>query len=156
MAQGSLINCKKCGTLFVKGTREICDTCYKGEVDLADRIKNYIQSTEKAKVSADEILLATKIGRGEFEKLFEKGRLFSVMNKITIKCRFCGIEFECEHKAGFVCPKCIMKFSNKSGFGNVAKPENAIEESKKRTKIADKHTLPAGQERYGFIQNYQL
>ena len=38
MADG-LINCKKCGTLFFKTSgREICEECFKKELDLIDNI----------------------------------------------------------------------------------------------------------------------
>lgn len=153
MAQGTLINCKKCGTLFIKGTRDICDSCFKHEVELADKVKSYIEESGKAKVTMEEILFITKIPKVEFEKLFEKGRLFSVMNKITIKCRFCGIEFECEQKASFVCPKCIMKFSKKGELGKI---NQSNQEAKKQETIVRQTISDGKTSRYGFIQNYEV
>ena len=115
MAQSAqLVNCKKCGALFVKSSnRDICDACHKREVSYTDSIKNYIHTSGKAKVTLDEIIQGTGLKKEEVELLFEKGKLFGVMNKISIKCRFCGIEFECEQKPSFVCPNCINKFTKK-------------------------------------------
>ena len=36
--QGGLINCKKCGSLFIKGARDICDNCYKAELEVVEKI----------------------------------------------------------------------------------------------------------------------
>ena len=60
--QAQLVNCKKCGALFVKsGNRDICDNCYKEEVKETDKIKGYIQSTGKTNaVFAAWNLSATK------------------------------------------------------------------------------------------------
>ena len=39
--QGGLINCKKCGSLFIRGSRDICDSCFKAELELVDKINEY-------------------------------------------------------------------------------------------------------------------
>lgn len=153
MERDALTNCKRCGTLFIKNTRDVCDTCYKLEVSLAEKIKAYIATSEKhdkPKVTVDEILKATKIPKKEFENLFEKGRLFSVVSNIIIKCRFCGLEFKCEkQKASFVCPKCIIKF----GKQNKSKVNAKSEEAKKREKAVKQSVAKGKMSRYGFIQN---
>lgn len=156
MGQNSLMNCKKCGTLFIKTARDICDSCYKLEMDLAEKVKNFLYSCEKQdkqKATMDEILKATKISKKEFEKLFEKGRLFSVMSKITVKCRFCGIEFECDQKPSFLCQKCLIKLSKK---GEHVKVNHSTEEAKRREKAMRQSVAKGKKTRYGFIQNFDI
>ena len=114
MAKDGLINCKKCGTLFFKNSgREVCEECFKKELDVIDNIKSYIISTQKNKISLDEISNALSIAKSELEDLIMRGRLFAVLPKISIKCRFCGVELEDDEKTGFTCKKCLLRFSPK-------------------------------------------
>ena len=151
-----LINCRKCGALFIKTSRDICEECFKDEVDLSEKVKSFIQSSTKIgklKVTTEEILKATKLTSRQFEELFEKGRLFSVMAKITVKCKFCAIEFECEQKPGFICPKCLKKFSDKN---KIKKINDSSEEVARREKIARQKIAKGQNSRYGFIQNFDV
>ena len=45
MTKDGLINCKKCGTLFFKNSgREVCEECFKKELELIYQIKSFIVS----------------------------------------------------------------------------------------------------------------
>ena len=152
----NLINCRKCGTLFVRTSRDVCDVCFKHEVDLAEKVKSLIQLNEKIgkdKITVPEILKTTKMSEKEFEEIFEKGRLFSVMSKITIKCRFCALEFECDNKPGFICSSCVTKFSEKN---KVKRINDSSEEARRRERITRQKIAKGQQTRYGFIQNLDL
>ena len=147
-----LINCKKCGALFVKSSnRDICDVCHKKEVSYTDSIKNFIHSSGKQKVTLDEIIQGTGLKKEEVELLFEKGKLFGVMNKISIKCRFCGIEFECEQKPSFVCQNCLNKFTKK---GEINASFKAAQKADLKVRKTSVHFT--NESRYGFIQNYEI
>ena len=114
MAKDGLINCKKCGTLFFKNSgREVCEECFKKELDLIDEIRGYIVSNQKQKYALDEIAQATNTSKAELEDLIIRGRLFTVLPKLLVKCRFCGVELEDDEKTGFTCKKCLLKFSPK-------------------------------------------
>lgn len=160
MAKDGLINCKKCGTLFFKNSgREVCEECFKKELDVIDNIKSYIISTQKNKVGLDEISNALSITKSELEDLIMRGRLFAVLPKVSIKCRFCGVELEDDEKTGFTCKKCLLRFSpkvnelEKKGL-NVQKYQEEAKNLNRRLRggmnTADNNT------RYGFIQNYDL
>lgn len=160
MAKDGLINCKKCGTLFFKNSgREVCEECFKKELDVIDNIKSYVISTQKNKISLDEISNALSIAKSELEDLIMRGRLFAVLPKTSIKCRFCGVELEDDEKTGFTCKKCLLRFSpkvnelEKKGL-NVQKYQEEAKNLNRRLRggmnTADDNT------RYGFIQNYDL
>lgn len=160
MAKDGLINCKKCGTLFFKNSgREVCEECFKKELELIDEIKKYILSTQKNKVAIEEISNAVSISKSEIEDLIIRGRLFAILPKISVKCRFCGVELENDEKTGFTCKKCLLKFSpkvnelEKKGL-NVQKYQEEAKNINRRLRggmnTADDDT------RYGFIQNYDL
>ncbi|MBQ4645993.1 MAG: hypothetical protein IJB79_01460 [Candidatus Gastranaerophilales bacterium] len=160
MAKDGLINCKKCGTLFFKNSgREVCEECFKKELDLIDEIRGYIVSNQKQKYALDEIAQATNTSKAELEDLIIRGRLFTVLPKLLVKCRFCGVELEDDEKTGFTCKKCLLKFSpkvnelEKKGL-NVQKYQEEAKNINRRLRggmnTADNDT------RYGFIQNYDL
>jgi len=159
MADG-LVNCKKCGTLFFKTSgREICDECFKKELELIDSIVAFVNTSGKNKVTLDEISASMNISVDELEDLVTRGRLFKILPKISIKCRFCGAELEDDEKSGFTCKKCLMKFSpkvnelEKKGL-NVRQYELEARTLNRRLRGGMNSTENSS--RYGFIQNYDL
>jgi hypothetical protein len=85
MAKDGLINCKKCGTLFFKTSeREICEECFRKELELIDDIKKCINSFQK-KVTLNEVSLQMGLPEAELEDLVSRGRLFTVITKLLIK-----------------------------------------------------------------------
>ena len=160
MAKDGLVNCKKCGTLFFKNSgREICDECFKKELELIDKIVAFINSSGKDKVTLDEISSAMTLPLADLEDLVTRGRLFKILHKISIKCRFCGVELEDDEKAGFTCKKCLLKFSpkvnelEKKGL-NVHKYE--LEARNLNRRLRGGMSTSDNANRYGFIQNYDL
>ena len=160
MAKDGLINCKKCGTLFFKNSgREVCEECFKKELEIIDAIRNYTNSQQKNKITIDELSQGVNISQQEIEDLIIRGRLFVVLPKLSIKCRFCGVELEDDEKTGFTCKKCLLKFSpkvnelEKKGL-NIQKHQKEARNINRRLRggmnTADNDT------RYGFIQNYDL
>ena len=154
--QGGLINCKKCGSLFIKGSRDICDNCFKAELELVEKIKSFVNKNPNPKTTLEEIINELGINKNELEELIDKGRLFSVMPKLLIKCRFCGIEIEDDQKSSFVCTKCLNKFSPKGDLAKI----NALKEEQQQKEISEKKIrriyVQDTKSRCGFIQNYDF
>lgn len=161
MANNGLINCKKCGTLFFKTSeREICEECFRKEGEIIDRIKGYIISTNKNKVTLEEIAQNVEdMTVADLEDLISRGRLFTILPKIMVKCRFCGAELENDEKTGFTCKKCLLKFSpkvnelQKKGL-NIGKYEEEAKTLNRR--LRGGMNSGSASTRYGFIQNYDL
>ncbi|GBF22862.1 putative flagellar protein [Candidatus Gastranaerophilus sp. (ex Termes propinquus)] len=122
----------------------------KGEASLIDRVKTYVVQSDK-KLTIGEVALAMGLKKIELEELFEKGRFFSIVNNLLIKCQFCGIEIQEDNKASFVCQKCIQKFSP------ISRKVTNEEGSTESKKIIRRKIDPQGKKtRYGFILNYEL
>ena len=92
--QGGLINCKKCGSLFIKGARDICDNCYKAELEVVEKIKTFINQNPNPKTTLEEIISAVGISKHELEDLIEIFLFFFVLSILFIKCCFCDIVIE--------------------------------------------------------------
>lgn len=157
--KGELVNCKKCGSLFIKNSRDICENCFSTEIELIDKIKHFVNENSQNKVNLSEIIKELKIDKLDLEDLIERGKLFSIMPKLIIKCRFCGVEIEDEQsKINFICTKCLNKFSPK---GELAKINALKEEQKEKEKeLSSKKTRRAyfqdSKDRCGFIQNFDI
>ncbi len=161
MAKDGLINCKKCGTLFFKNSgREVCEECFKKELELIDNIRNYITTSGKPKVTLEEISQAVGVQVAELEDLVTRGRLFTVIPKLSIKCRFCGVELEDDEKTGFTCKKCLMRFSPK--VNELKKKGLDVNKYKEEARNLNRrlrggmNSASDNESRYGFIQNYDL
>ncbi len=160
MGKDGLVNCKKCGTLFFKSSgREVCDECFRKELDVIDVIVKFVQNSANDKITLDEISASTGVSIDELEDLISRGRLFKALPKIFIKCRFCGASLDDNEKTGFTCKKCLLKFSpkvnelEKKGL-NVRKYEEEARTLNRRLR-GGMSTAENGS-RYGFIQNYDL
>lgn len=155
-----LVNCKKCGTLFYKKSgREICDECFTKELELIDEIKKIVTTSGKTRISLEELSEMTSINIEELKDLVKRGRLFAIIPKLVISCRFCGIELENDEKTGFTCKKCLRKFSSKANelekLGiDLNKKEN--EARKLNRRLRGGMSSIDNSKRYGFIQNYDL
>lgn len=149
MSQSTLLNCKKCGTLFLKGNRDVCENCFRAEMRLADSIKSFVLKNEK-KLTLDEISDALDLKKTEIEEFFEKGRLFSILPKLIIKCKFCGVEIPDDQKTGFVCQKCMQKFSPATR-SNAQNTEDGLE-----VKVRQRVDYASRKTRCDFIWNKEL
>lgn len=161
MAKDGLVNCKKCGTVFFKTSgRELCEECFKKELSLIDDIRDCVFSYGTKKVSLEDVCSSVNISKADLEDLITRGRLFTILPRLSIKCRFCGVELEDDEKTGFTCKKCLLKFSpkvnelEKKGL-NVRKYEQEARNLSRRLR-GGIHTAGENDSRYGFIQNYYL
>lgn len=160
MANEGLVNCKKCGTLFFKNSeREICEECFKKECLEIDKIREFIDSTGKDKITPDEICGAMNLDKNYFNELLSRGKLLKILPKLSMKCRFCGAELENDEKTSFTCKKCTLKFSPKAnqlkekGINLIKHQEEARNIQRRlRGGISSLDTSS----RYGFVQNYTL
>ena len=105
----SLSNCKKCGKLFLKKNRDICDACYEAQNKLAEEICNYVLSLNSENVSMTDIIEKFNINSREFETLFNSAKFVQISDILTVKCIRCGSEFKPGRKTGFICDNCIKK-----------------------------------------------
>ncbi len=104
-----LANCKKCGKLFMKKNRDICDACYEAQNKLAEEICNYVISLEKDCVSMAHIMEKFNISSKEFENFFNNAKFVQINDILTVKCVRCGNEFKPGRKTGFICDNCLRK-----------------------------------------------
>lgn len=101
----ALINCTKCGTLFPRKLRDICDSCLEEEKQNISIITNFVEKSE-SKRSLEEISSNTGISFWIVQNLFKNRMLMHIASKIKIRCKVCGVEIRSTGNSNF-CSKCI-------------------------------------------------
>lgn len=104
-----LINCSKCGTLFIRKTRDICEKCYKDQLALIDEIIEYVSTSPLEKVHIKTIIENFNITMNEFEQFLNSFKLASIEKKLIFNCIKCNSVTPVESPFSFVCKKCIQE-----------------------------------------------
>lgn len=94
-----IANCKECGRLYQRVSREICPECLRNEEALFSRVKEYIRAHGHA--SIPEICGVIDISEEKLMKFMRDGRLIST-NAVDYPCERCGKPI----RAGKMCEKC--------------------------------------------------
>ena len=114
MIQGKLINCKKCGALFVaKSNETLCNNCVNEQNELIENIIKYVIALDKP-IFVDELLQKYNITFECFQSLYTASKFIRIANKLKAKCVACGEEISLENRTNFLCDKCLDKVAKNS------------------------------------------
>jgi uncharacterized OB-fold protein len=108
----NVANCKKCGTLFLKTSRDICDKCFEAQNKMVSEINSFVILSQDETISLDSILEKYNLSRSEFEELFNAGKFVRIAKKVTIVCTKCGNVTPIENKKGTLCSVCAKKIQS--------------------------------------------
>lgn len=121
----ALANCKQCGSLFNKITRDICEKCIKEEEELLRATQDYLRDNRSAQIW--QILEAVEdLDAGLLDKWVEEKRINLVQPADELgkkKCMYCGREVTGQ---GNICKTCQVKkklTENKSPVSLVEKED---------------------------------
>lgn len=156
-----LINCKKCGILFQRKLRDICDKCLENDNVNVNKVEKYIKSCSYEQfISFEMINNATGIAIDEIEDLYKKGRLTILTGRLIIKCKICGIEVKSILGKGNFCSKCLTEVVNEESGPRkqILDPKNVKVELRKFDKNivhTNKVIPPEERMKYGFKKSYE-
>lgn len=102
MAQ--LTNCPNCDKLFVKNAmRDVCETCYKEELALFDKVYNFIRKRENRTATMEQVVEGTGVPENLIYKFIKTGRLrVGAFPNLGYPCQKCGTLI----KEGKICRDC--------------------------------------------------
>ncbi|ACB85805.1 TIGR03826 family flagellar region protein [Natranaerobius thermophilus] len=125
----NLKNCKRCGKLFLKTTRDICPDCHQKEEDDFLKVKQYLDKNPGATIV--EVSEETEVSQKQIRKFIEEGRLLtSKYEALTIECKRCGKEIS----QGKYCESCQGELSQQ--FESVkGEPKQTDDETKETGKV---------------------
>ncbi|PXW93008.1 flagellar operon protein (TIGR03826 family) [Streptohalobacillus salinus] len=100
---GQLENCPRCGDLFVKTTRDVCQKCYKEEEEKFDIVYRFMKKRVNREARIPEIVEGTGVEEDLIIKFVKEKRLrVSQFPNMTYPCERCGKEIA----EGKLCASC--------------------------------------------------
>ncbi len=101
-----MTNCPKCGKIFVRTKRPICDKCYKEDEEAFEVTRLYLKDNPSANM---EILIEeTGATKKQIMRWIRDGRLDKIDGLDVLKCSKCGKTIN----HGRVCLSCVAKLQN--------------------------------------------
>lgn len=116
-----LINCVKCGTLFLQTKWDYCDKCFNEQVELLKNIIHFVENSETKPVHTDEIISHFNLSLKEFESYLSAGKFIKLGKDLVFNCTSCGDITTVENSFSFICPKCSNKIKNNVGSARTYK-----------------------------------
>ncbi len=104
-----LINCSRCGTLFIKKSKDICDKCIKEIQELQENIIQYVANSPLESIHLTTIIEHFKIPMKELEQFLISRKLSPVEKKLTFNCIKCNSLLPIEIPFSFICKKCTLE-----------------------------------------------
>jgi flagellar operon protein (TIGR03826 family) len=96
-----ITNCPRCGKLFMKTTKDICEQCISEERELIDIIRLYLKENKMATIT--DVVRDTDIELEIILDFIEKGHIILIDNpNIKFECSRCGNPTQ----DGHLCSRC--------------------------------------------------
>lgn len=92
----ALANCRRCGNLYNRVTRDICDACFKQEEEDLVKVQHYLRDQVKAGLSIEEVAEINEVDEEMIRKwirdkrLILKGELAGAGADDLDACEACG------------------------------------------------------------------
>lgn len=122
-------NCPRCGRLYVKNLRDLCQPCVK---ELEHHYETCVEYLRKNKgTNIQELSDATEISIKEITRFIREGRI-SIANapNMMLPCEVCGTLI----REGHMCDSCRSRLTKE--LANAAKESTPAEQTQKRTDAA--------------------
>lgn len=130
MAMVDLIDCPKCGSIYVKNKfRDVCDACYKEEEKQFDAVYKFLRVRENRAATIPRVVEATGIDEDLLLKFIRTGRIkVTSFPNLGYPCDKCGTLI----KKGKLCDDCADELRAELELFN--KEENRKKELEEREK----------------------
>lgn len=100
-----LDNCQRCGRLYVRNVRGICEECRKEEDKLFDKVYQFIRKRENRQATIVEVVEATGVPEETIMRFVKEGRLRTTQfPNLGYRCEKCGTMIQ----HGKLCKKCTQ------------------------------------------------
>jgi predicted amidophosphoribosyltransferase len=129
-----LANCKKCGKLYKKVLRDICDVCAAIERHELILIFRFIREHPDIEISLEQICRETNVPLDHLEDFYFTGQLANAGPRIVATCKLCSSKITSLTRKGYFCSKCSEKIQEEFGLSqHVSRKPIDISEIKLKT-----------------------
>lgn len=98
-----LMNCPRCGRVFVQTLRDICDSCFQEEEEMFDKVYSFIRKQKNRKATLLEVHEKTGVPEETIIAFIKQGRLrLAQFPNLTYPCESCGKPIQ----KGKLCKSC--------------------------------------------------
>lgn len=102
-----LANCPKCGELFMKGIRTVCQACYEEEEEQYETVYAFIRNKKNRSATMNEICEKTGVAEKTINRFVKEGRIrIADFPNLTYPCDSCGKPI----REGKLCRDCRGNF----------------------------------------------
>ncbi|SDC38116.1 flagellar operon protein TIGR03826 [Pelagirhabdus alkalitolerans] len=134
---GELENCPRCGQLFVKTMRNVCQDCYKEEEEKFQIVYEFMKKRVNRQATIPEIVEGTGVEKDIIIKFVKEKRLRSTQfPNLTYPCERCGTEIA----DGKLCDACSKDLTHdlkqQEELSAIEKRKQEEERAKQRTYFA--------------------
>ncbi len=127
-----MANCPKCGKLFARKNRPICDMCYKKDEECFEVARLFLK--ENPDTDMNTICEETGATKKQILRWVREGRLDLVLEEdFALTCNKCGKKI----MSGRVCKQCASKLQ--STLGGIQQPvDNTLKKKSNVIKVTDR------------------
>ena len=111
-----LANCKKCGKLYKKILRDICDVCAAIERHELILIFRYIRENPDQDLTLMQISQDTDISMEHLEEYYFSGQLANAGARLFASCKLCSASINSLTRKGYFCSRCSEKIQEEFGL----------------------------------------
>ncbi|MFZ4451067.1 TIGR03826 family flagellar region protein [Salibacterium aidingense] len=123
----NLDNCPRCGDLFVKSLRPVCNKCHKEVEEKFQKVYNFIRKRENRQATMSEVVDATGVSQEDITHFIKEGRIHvRQFPNLEYPCESCGKSI----REGRICSSC--KDNIESGLQSQAREKERSERDKER------------------------
>ncbi|KGA97242.1 membrane protein [Alkalihalobacillus alcalophilus ATCC 27647 = CGMCC 1.3604] len=124
-----LTNCPKCGALFVKALRPICNPCFKEQEDCFMKVKTYMSKKENRMATVQEVHEYTGVSYEMMHQFIREGRLLTTQfPNLGYPCESCGESIN----EGRICSDCRGQITK--GLDQIEREEQLKQKMKEEEK----------------------
>ncbi|MCM3760917.1 TIGR03826 family flagellar region protein [Halalkalibacter oceani] len=136
----NVANCPRCGRIFVKALRPICQQCFKEQEDNYDKVSKFMRRKQNRMASIQEVHEKTEVSLEEIHMFVREGRLLTThFPNLGYPCDSCGTMIQ----EGRLCSSCkdaitgdLEKLEKEKEF-----VERKKETEKEKNRVTTYHSL---------------
>ncbi|SFL84530.1 TIGR03826 family flagellar region protein [Salibacterium qingdaonense] len=125
----SLENCPRCGDLFVKSLRSVCNKCHKEVEDMFQKVYTFIRKRDNRQAKMEEVVESTGVPEEDITRFIKEGRIhLNQFPNLTYSCESCGSPI----REGRICSSC--KSGIESGLQAEEREKERLEKEEEERK----------------------
>ncbi|RLL46661.1 hypothetical protein D8M04_05500 [Oceanobacillus piezotolerans] len=137
-----LANCSRCGSVFLKGVRDICPDCYKEEEEAFQTVHDFLIKQKNRQANMLQIVEDTGVEESFITKFIkEKRLLISQFPNLAYSCERCGNDIT----SGKICASCQAELTKE--LQDYEEIEDRLQSMKDKEKVSSNTYYFIGKDR---------